>query len=188
MHYIRKTLTNGQGLDNICWIARSGNFNIPSDTATITLMGWLDAASYVAGKSVSDVRCATVKPSLITEYQNLMMEILGKLIGSTGPLAGGTVDEEGSITCDRVATSGHTISYWRSATGEFDLAGDRGSIVLRGWKDKNSYDMGLSQADIASMVLVLSELTTFEAAWTAVATALLVNDDSPFKDGILAEL
>ena len=87
----------------------------------------------------------------------------------------------------RLDGAAHENTCWVAKAGSFDLAEDRASMMLFGYKDGQAFLDGKSHADSVNVHFKLSELATFEAVWTEIATKL-VSPGGPFEGGAIVDV
>lgn len=87
----------------------------------------------------------------------------------------------------RLDGADHENTCWVAKAGSFDLATDSASMMLVGYKDTQAFMNGKSFADTANVQFKLSDLTTFEAVWTEIATKL-VSPGGPFEGGTIEDV
>lgn len=194
--YINKPIVGRTGYTNECWLAASGSFDVKNNTANLNFWGWMDLYAQQSKLAIADTTQTTIRLDQLTTFLSLLQELLGAIVGEGGCLAGGIMDAEGSITCDKTSPTGHTVTYWREATGKFSLMNgpmieaNSGFITLRGWKDKATYEAkGTSEMTVEQMVSSIVSLASFEAAWAEIAELLISQAGGfIFQDGTIEDL
>ena len=81
--------------------------------------------------------------------------------------------------------SGHENACWIAVNGSFSLINNSGSVQLVGWKDVESFSAGLKPDDNKMVDFILTDISTFGAVWTEIATKLI--SEGTFAGGSLVD-
>ena len=73
--------------------------------------------------------------------------------------------------------AGFPVSCWVATSGSYDLSSGSGTVTLEGYKDVTAFQEHKQSCDGRTIRFSLSDLSSFEAVWTEIATKLVTSGE-----------
>ena len=73
--------------------------------------------------------------------------------------------------------AGVNVSCWIAESGRYELAANKGTVTLVGYKDVAAYQAGKSAVDCKEVRFALTDISSFETIWSEIATKLVTTGE-----------